>query len=267
MKKLTGFLMLVAVVGLIAAPASASYIINTNFEADSAGAGTWPAGTPWNDPDIATGVAWGRNSYTSISTSNPYAGSQCGRIFRDGDTPAAGRYSILNFGSGENAGIVELTYYAKHATASSTAPDSGGLTKIRDDESHVVTEIDMKYDYDAGGSTRKVRYMNSAGNMVNLMDFAAGTWYEFEVTMNYNTKKYDLTVTNTTNALDTETETGLAFYSSLSDSFDTIVCVETGQLTSAAAYWDDISAVPEPATMILLGLGGVGLLIRRRRRA
>lgn len=255
--------MLVAVVGLIAGPVSAD-IINTTFEVDSAGTGTWATGTPWDEPDIVTDVRWGRNSYTTISTSNPYAGNQCGRIFRDANTPAGGRYSILNFGSGENAGIVELTYYAKHATASSTAPDSGGLTKIRDDESHVVTEIDLKYDYDAAGSTRKVRYLNSAGNMVNLMDFANGTWYEIEVTMNYNTKKYDLTVTNTTNSSDTASVTGADFYSSLSDSFDTIVCVETGELTSAAAYWDDISAVPEPATITLLLLG-LPFALRRRR--
>lgn len=36
---------------------------------------------------------------------------------------------------------------------------------------------------------------------------------------------------------------------------------------NSIAYFDDVSMTPEPATMVLLGLGGVGLLIRRRRRA
>ena len=31
------------------------------------------------------------------------------------------------------------------------------------------------------------------------------------------------------------------------------------------AYFDDVTLVPEPATMVLLGLGGLGALIRRRR--
>jgi hypothetical protein len=31
------------------------------------------------------------------------------------------------------------------------------------------------------------------------------------------------------------------------------------------AYMDDLSVTPEPATMALLGFGGLGMLIRRKR--
>lgn len=36
---------------------------------------------------------------------------------------------------------------------------------------------------------------------------------------------------------------------------------------TVGGYIDNVVVTPEPATMVLLGLGGVGLLIRRRRRA
>ena len=37
--------------------------------------------------------------------------------------------------------------------------------------------------------------------------------------------------------------------------------------TSYTAFVDNISVVPEPATMSLLALGGIATLIRRRRKA
>jgi len=30
--------------------------------------------------------------------------------------------------------------------------------------------------------------------------------------------------------------------------------------------WSNVTVVPEPATMVLLGIGGIGVLIRRKRR-
>lgn len=257
MKKLMGFLMLVAVVVLVAGPASAAYIINTTFEKDSAGAGSWTASTPWADKDIATSAKWVRNTYATIySGTGACEGTQCGKIYRDAQTPVGARYSKLDFGSGKNTGVIKLTYYAKHNVANDTAPDSGGMTIIRDNAGNVVTQIDMQYDYNAdAANVRKIRYMNAAGNMVTLLDgFANLKWYKFEVTLNYNTKKFDITVTNTSDAKDTGSASNQGFRSNLSASFDTIVCVETGQLTDAAAYWDDIKAkvVPKPATTGLL---------------
>lgn len=40
-----------------------------------------------------------------------------------------------------------------------------------------------------------------------------------------------------------------------------------GDIAASAIYYDDISLTPEPATMALLGMGGLMMLRRRRRKA
>ena len=44
------------------------------------------------------------------------------------------------------------------------------------------------------------------------------------------------------------------------------ITVPTGWSYSATSSGVTVTAIPEPATMVLLGIGGIGVLIRRRRR-
>ena len=45
----------------------------------------------------------------------------------------------------------------------------------------------------------------------------------------------------------------------------TVEAVIVGEMDSVIGHYDDVTFIPEPATMLLLGLGGLGALIRRRK--
>ena len=269
MKKLNTDVNLIAtvlamVIVLVAGSANAD-MVNTTFEEDSAGAGTWDLGAgsegAWTDKDSPTQINWTRDigNLAKYTNTTAYGGTQCGKSSGSGNSDA---YAMLNFGDGGNTGTYEMTWYMKHVHAGTVKNYASVI--IRDDGGDVATEVYMLWDTD---DSRTVKY-RAGGSSYDLMSFADDTWYKFELALDFTANggngEFDLTVTNTTDALDTETVSSRAFQNSAADSFDVILCKHTDP-NSDTAYWDDIKVVPEPATMALLLLG-LPFALRRKRK-
>lgn len=110
---------------------------------------------------------------------------------------------------------------------------------------------------------------NGAGTTQILSSVTGSAWYTFEMTIDMINHTYDISVTDPNSAV--TTVTGLSFDSGIS-SFDKLSLegwhnkVSTLGETASAYNFVELSAVPEPATMALLGLGGAAALIRRKRK-
>ena len=262
MKKLIVLFLLFAVMQMANAA-----MVNTTFEADSAGTGTWDEGHEWgddteagsNDPDPASGVKWVNNtSYQqvvggTVDNGAAYSGDACGRVTGSGTSE---KYAKLDIANGGNTGTYLVTWYQKTAIRE----DSGNRYSyflIMDDNLNKAARIQVN----AGDG--EIQLYDGSLPFTKIMDAVADTWYEFELTLNYSTKKFDVKVREAGSSDDWSTALDQDFYSASSSSLDRVYGY--GRSDSAYGYYDDIKIVPEPATIALLGLGGLFAMYRRRR--
>lgn len=267
MKKLIGILMMV-VVFLLVGPANGA-IVNTTFEVDSNGTGTWPAGK-WDDNvDPASGVAWQTNSDSRLKVvKEPYydaaVGDQCGRA--SGATDNSGSYMAeLIIGSGNYTGQYTVTAYGL-LKDSDTAP--------KDDAHGFLSATDADVGY-WGGARIALHYLTNGSHVirgrtyqsgyvdVDIISISLDTWYELKMEVDTVTHKVKYAARPMSG---TWTETNLYGCNASLDSIDKIGVVTQGYASGVCTVtrWDDIQMIPEPATMSLLLLG-LPLAIRRRR--
>ena len=220
-----------------------STVINTTFESASAGTGTWAisewgdadAGSGNNDPDIASSIKWINDGFQSQVVTGAYSGSQCGRII--GSSSTSEKFCKLDIGSGENTGTYTMTWYQKTEIQTGTSDRRYSYVLITDDNYDIAARIQLnpgKGDIEIYDGT----------NYTKIMDAVDNTWYEFEMTLNYQTQKFDVKARQAGSTGAWNVVTNQDFYSSASDSFDRVYC--RARCNEIYGYWDDIITQENP---------------------
>lgn len=109
----------------------------------------------------------------------------------------------------------------------------------------------------------QLQYLNSSGGYTNIVAYSTGATDAIQVVLDESSETFDLWVDSTQYVDDA------AFSNTTSAGLDRIR-LSSGMAAASQVDWylDDfvVQDVPEPATMGLLGLGGLALLAKRRRR-
>lgn len=119
---------------------------------------------------------------------------------------------------------------------------------------------------DSGGGRRTLSHWNSVGGTRTALAaedvFGSDT---IGVSFNLTASDFGVTTSGATNPAGNFNSTGLAYINGGQTTFDRIIFTAVDNKAVATIDNLSISAVPEPSSAALLGLGGLTLILRRRK--
>src|SRR5690606_35558114 len=148
---------LFAMIGTLALTtlAAEAALVNTTFEADSAGPSSWTVDTAWGDPankDLVSGIAWTSSGEGAVVTSSTAAsGSQAGQL-----TGGTTRIATLEFGNSSSTGHFTVTLAIQHALGDAAGNDFT-TTYLRDASGNDIVQLRLEYNGSSQVGTVKVR--------------------------------------------------------------------------------------------------------------
>lgn len=214
---------------------------------------------------------------------------------QEGYAPQGVKYMYLNkTGSGYSTlptpytnSTLECTFFIRAASLSVIQSDGCYWSLMNSSGSNVGTRIRLgdsggasQYLYYDGGSSYVALDINGDGALDSSDNFAAGNWYEFHLTISLDTADETKNDTWTLQMRDIGAPGSLNFTGSFLTAKDS---VSGSTVLATKSDVDDIGVlqvarpgttgsgslsfdtVPEPATMLLLAAGGLGVLLRRKR--
>ncbi|MCD4823652.1 MAG: PEP-CTERM sorting domain-containing protein [Phycisphaerae bacterium] len=231
MRKLAAILMLVAVVGLVAGPASAD-IYSTGFEASGETYGNFTDGdiNGQNGWTVSGGSAW-------ITTTDAISGSRSQRAERDGTNADARKSFAAEAIISAEVKVMRTTSSGAHAIFLGDANGNWATTVLFENGNITVRN---------GGS-----YSGTLGT------FVANDIVTIKMVANATTQTYDAYIGGSLVADD---------YAFRETTLGTLNTFRNFVASSNDGLIDDLVITPEPATMTLLLLG-LPFALRRRRRA
>jgi hypothetical protein len=221
---------IVAVLMTVAAWGEAgAYILNGDFE-DPSDLAHWVA-VPIGDLGMVTvEEITGASDQLHLAASNSYTWSGAEWLLTDGETGSIAMASNpLDYDLYAPSGTTALSFDAKVAIASIAG----------DDAERILVEVSYNFDGGMFGSTESLW-------------LAEGDWAQQSMSLP---------------GLDTSKKMNITVYARSGDGLTGEAGIEQGQTADliAEGWFDNFAFVPEPASMLLLAVGGCAMVLRRRR--
>ena len=252
---------LLAVLAMVAGTAGAT-IYSTDFESFTVGTVDGQDGGVWVNNRSLSDVVDG--SYSPITPNIIQGEKSLGLQTDQNNWLKYGANAYLNHAA--TAGIVTVQY------DTSTTSETEGMRVLPRDTVNGIYGGQVRFTDDANNGTSDITVSDGKSNYVVVGTFVANQTYNVKMVMDCTTFTYDTYLDGVLVAddfyFDTASTPGGAF--GLDQiSIGTRIGVANDSTQVASDDWatlDNLTVIPEPATMVLLGIGGIGVLLRKRRK-